>query len=340
MSNETPFWRNPAYYRNLLHLEEVADGVRPVRFTQRQLEHFAGNEVFRLRSVCPAGVSFALTTDAEWLELDLKVDGTVRTHLHAMATVHDRWTSLAACDPLGELPRDVTLRFPLQPHLLGGSIGGPRKVEVFLPQYAWLTVTGARLSPGASVAPAEDEPNLRLLCLGDSITQGADSRNPAGTYPVRLARLLNASLLNQGVGGHDFDPDSFDPKLPYEPDLITIAYGINDWAKNKTTDEIAANAKELLKRVSTRYAGTPVLLITPIWRSSPGDVKAAGTVADVRAAIAGAAGGFAQVRVVDGLELVPPLEFLYADGLHPTDEGFGHYAAGLYRHARLALGRC
>ncbi|MBO9607738.1 MAG: SGNH/GDSL hydrolase family protein [Paenibacillaceae bacterium] len=335
MSNKTPFWRNRDYYRNLLRLEETAEGVRPVRFTQRQLDHFAIGEVYRLRSLCPAGISIALATDAEWLELELKVDGTVRTHLHAMATVSDRWTSLVGCDPLGELPRSVTLRFPL----LGGSVGEARKVEVFLPQYAWLTVTDVRLSPGASVAPAEDRPSLRLLCLGDSITQGADSRNPAGTYPVRLARLLNAELLNQGVGGHDFDPDSFDPELPYEPDVITIAYGINDWAKDKPAATIAANARGLLERLTARYPGVPVLLVTPIWYSKSGDVKAAGTVADVRAAITDAAGGFAQVRVVDGLGVVPPFEYLYADGLHPTDEGFGHYAADLYTHVLRALGR-
>ncbi|WP_135550389.1 SGNH/GDSL hydrolase family protein [Paenibacillus cymbidii] len=339
MSNQTPFWKNRDYYRNLLRLEETAEGVRPVRFTQQQLDHFAIGEVYRVRSLCPAGVSIALMTNAEWLELELKVDGTVRTHLHAMATVNDRWTSLIGCDPLGELPRSVTLRFQLQPRMPEGSSGVACKVEVFLPQYAWLTVTDVRLTPGASVAPAEDRPSLRLLCLGDSITQGADSRNPAGTYPVRLARLLNAELLNQGVGGHDFDPDSFDPELPYEPDLITIAYGINDWAKDKTAATIAANATRLLERLTARYSGVPVLLATPIWYSKSGDIKASGTVADVRTAIADAVGGFAQVRVVDGLELVPPFEYLYADGLHPTDEGFGHYAAGLYKHALHALGR-
>ncbi len=204
MSKEAAIWRNPAYYRNLLRLEETDAGVLPVRFTDRQLDHFSSNESYRLRSLCPAGVSIVLRTDAAWLELDILVESTMRDRLHAMATVDDRWTCLAACEPLGPLPRSVTFRFNLQQ---GAQASEARKVEIYLSQSAWLTITDIRLSPGASVSLADDRSSLRLLCLGDSITQGVDSRNPAGTFAVRLARLMNAELLNQGVGGHDFDPD-------------------------------------------------------------------------------------------------------------------------------------
>lgn len=335
MKQEVVFWRNHNYYRNLLRLVETDAGVQPVRFTEHQLNYFDTNESYRLRAHCPAGISIALCTDAAWLELDILVEGAMRNHLYAMATVGDGSTHLVACEPLGPQPRSVTFRFTLSPAEQAIEM---RKVEIYLSQFAWLTIKDIRLSSGACVSPADDRPSLRLLCLGDSITQGVDSRNPAGTYAVRLARLLNAELLNQGVGGHDFDPASFDPELPFEPNLITIAYGVNDWTKNKSVGDIADNARSLLERVSSRYEGVPILLITPIWHHTQDELKTAGTLVDVRATVAGVGAGFGHVHVIDGAGLVPGLPRLFADGVHPTDEGFAHYATELHRHALRVLG--
>ncbi|MFC3797964.1 SGNH/GDSL hydrolase family protein [Cohnella sp. GCM10012308] len=335
MSQATAFWTDPAYYRNLLALKQTSYGVQPVRFTERQLAHFSSNEAYRLRSQCPAGICLVLQTDAEWLELDVMVEGTVRDYAQAMAAVNGRWTSLQTCEPLGALPRSATFRFLLPPT---GEAGESNKVEIYLSQFSRLSVAGVRLSPGASVAPASERSSRRLLSLGDSITQGFDSRNPAGAYPVRLARLLDAELLNQGVGQHDFDPDSFDPALPYEPDLITVAYGVNDWAKDRSSEEIAADAGALLTKIATRYDGVPILVITPIWAHHQDERKAAGTLSDVRRtiadAVASADGAGGHVHVVDGTGLVPGSPYLFADGVHPTEEGFGHYAVELHRHAK------
>ena len=39
---------------------------------------------------------------------------------------------------------------------------------------------------------------------------------------------MNAEVVNQGVGGARFFPDFIDV-LPFEPDIVTIAYGVNDF---------------------------------------------------------------------------------------------------------------
>ena len=328
------FWRKPESYRHKLRLRETAAGVIPVRFTDKQLRHFDRNESLTLRARCPAGISLAVETDATWLELELLVEGAARTYLQATAIVRDRWTDSVSLGRIGSLPHTVVLKLPLEPH---AGFGELRRVEVYLPHASCLTVLDVRLSPGAIAAPAKQRPERRLLCLGDSITQGLESRNPAGTYPVRLARLLDAELLNQGVGGHMFDPDSFDPELPFEPDLITIAYGSNEWMKDVAAADIESRARRYMERVCERYAGVPVLIITPIWHHEEELVKAAGSLADVRGIINRAASGFAQASVIDGAQLVPKLPHLFADGVHPTEEGFGHYAAELYRHAASAI---
>ncbi|MEK5645653.1 hypothetical protein BK138_29960 [Paenibacillus rhizosphaerae] len=329
------FWKKAESYRHLLHLEETDLGVRPVRFTDKQLSYFRSNDSYLLRARCAAGVSLVVETDATWLELELHVEGAARQYLQATAIIRNRWADSASFERIGTLPHTSVLKLSLEPVTKAGEL---RRVEVHLPQAAWVTVTDVRLSPGAIAVPAQDRPLRRLLCLGDSITQGLESRHPSGTYPVRLARLMNAELLNQGVGGHVFDPDSFDTALPFEPDLITVAYGVNDWMSNMLASEIEVRAKGYLERISARYAGVPLLVITPIWHHAEMTSKAAGTLADVRALIARVASGFGQARVVDGALLVPGLPHLFADGVHPTEEGFGHYTSELYPHAVGAIG--
>ncbi|MNO18168.1 GDSL-like Lipase/Acylhydrolase [compost metagenome] len=328
------FWRQPESYRHMLQLQETATGVRLVRFTDMQLKHFESNEAHLLRARCPAGISLAVDTNAVWLEIELLVEGAARNYLQATAIVRDHWVDAVSLERIGALPHTAVLKILLDPPADPGEL---RRVEVYLPHASFLTVQNVRLSPGAFATPAKDRPGQRLLCLGDSITQGFESRNPAGTYPVRLARLLNAELLNQGVGGHMFDPDSFDPELPFEPDLITVAYGVNDWMKDVTAARIEHQARQYIEQVCDRYADVPVLVITPIWHHSEGLAKAAGTLSDVRGSITRVASGFAQVRVIDGAQLVPRLPHLFADGVHPTEEGFGHYAAELYSHAASAI---
>src|SRR5690606_37350992 len=97
-----------------------------------------------------------------------------------------------------------------------------RRVTIYLPHLAELTIQAIRYSDGAVVEPASASPPAgRLLCLGDSITQGMDAKYPSSTYPVLLSRFLGMHVLNHGVGGYLFDKSSLAPKLAYEPDLIT-----------------------------------------------------------------------------------------------------------------------
>ena len=88
-----------------------------------------------------------------------------------------------------------------------------------------------------------------LVFIGDSITQGMDARGPASAYAVQLARVLDVELLNQGVGGHIFDLDALDDELPYHPDIITIAYGTNDWSRDTTREEISSRVERYLTRL-------------------------------------------------------------------------------------------
>ena len=46
------------------------------------------------------------------------------------------------------------------------------------------------------------------------------------SLPVQLARFFEMDLLNQGVGGYIFNARSLDEEISYQPDVVTVAYGI------------------------------------------------------------------------------------------------------------------
>jgi len=334
------FWQNPAYYRGIVELKQTQDGFVPQRFTDRQVSYLGEGGYYLQRIRCSAGSSIAMLTDAEWIELELVVQESVREYAYVQIVIDGIWRGMQGMERLDGQLQNMRLRFMLpsppeaMPDGQSGSVtqtSRSHQVELFFPTYAHVSIVQIQTNPGAAVHPAPQPSGPRLLAFGDSITQGADARSPATAYPVQFARLLGGELLNQAVGGHVFDPGSFDPELPYEADLITVAYGINDWYHGKTAKQIEDNARQFLTRIRARYPGKPILVITPLWSIYESEQKIAGTVADVRRTIAAVAAEGADSYSVDGYSLLPDKPHLFADGLHPTDEGYGHYAAGLYR---------
>ena len=95
--------------------------------------------------------------------------------------------------------------------------------------------------------------NINWCALGDSITQGyysyLDDSTPASAvntdecWVAKVSKLNNYALDNKGVGGQGFlDPDSVSSQAGYtyvdtlnfsDYNLVTIAYGINDWKGNQ-----------------------------------------------------------------------------------------------------------
>ena len=171
----------------------------------------------------------------------------------------------------------------------------------------------------------------RLLCLGDSITQGTAAVQPTCSYPVLLARHWGCDLLNQGVGGHVWDPLALADPPAYAPHRITIAYGTNDWQRGVTAAALADHVGAYLDRVRALWPGVPVAVITPLWRTGETQSQRAGTLADVRAVIARSAAPTG-AQVIDGAALLPAQAWWFPDGVHPSDAGFCRLALALSAH--------
>ena len=174
-----------------------------------------------------------------------------------------------------------------------------------------------------------------LLAFGDSITQGYDAIHPCLAYTNRLGKALRAEVFNKAVGGDTFRPEVIDQAEAIQPDLITVAYGTNDWSKNPR-EILEGKAREFFEKLIKTYPGIPVYVLLPIWRKDCHRVTLAGTFPEAREMIRDIASKYPQVICIDGLELLPHVEEFYSDKyLHPNDLGFCLMAESLLSKIRL-----
>ena len=278
-----------------------------------------------------SGIELRLRTDATFVDLRLRLWGDTRPGLGLDVEVDGRWTqSWREENAPGIIERRV---FECQDR---GSRTW-RTVRVHLPVGLEVAIEELRVSPGASCEAVEAFPQ-RLLCLGDSITQGHKAVSPASTWAAQLARLRGAELLNQGVAGHIWHPDFLAAVPEIAPDLVIVAYGINDWSRKEDADpglpsRIGERVAEGLTRLRPRIASGRLVVMTPLWCQFH-DQPRNGCVLDaVRASIASAALA-AGAEVIDGTGILPADPWWCADGLHPNEAGMGIIASRL--HAALA----
>ena len=298
-----------------LDITEEADGFRFSRMTAAQAVVFtAMNETFGPKCHTNSGVRLDFETDSAFLEIrwgkpvfaastfcffDVFVDGVLALH----SGTYD-------CE--AESRGDFYLALP----------EGVHRVQVFLPTKAGVCLASVKLSDGAQVVPCR--PDRRILVHGDSITQGYDAVFPSGCYANILARHYNAEILNQAVGGANYNPRVLESVGEF--DFAVAAYGTNDWTK-KTPETFGPDADAFFAKLKELYPDMPVYVILPIWRAD--DKSRPEAVGDFREARAllGALAKKQGFTVLDDYEMVPHDTELFSDKrLHPNDDGFVFYA--------------
>ena len=173
------------------------------------------------------------------------------------------------------------------------------------------------------------EYKTKMLFIGDSITQGHNSKYDSLSYAWRTVHYFDADAVINGIGGAYYMPESFD-KIDFDPDTVILAYGTNDACK---FDYAVMKEKTVgyLDLVKENYGDKNVIVISPIWRARDTGAVMGEDFESKRKMVEDESEkrGF---YVVSGLKLVPPLADLYADKyLHPNDLGFGVYAENLIK---------
>ena len=341
--------------------EQDGRWVRPLRFSEEQLRALGSCQawhpgLYRQMARTTSGVTVEFETDAREVALELRVDAEPRAtrsvlelldqpagmapqpHDGVSADVDGRhlWcgmpevgTSLVRIELAGSDPEDALGLQPLP------GMGRTRLVRIWLPALRGCEVRDL-LHDGSFVRPVPQRGCL--LALGDSITQGFVSEDPAHAWPALFASRLKLDLVNQGLAGQVFQPDTlYGLAGLLKVERIVVAYGANYRQEPCGAQLVSREIRSYLAELARLWPKVPVQVISPLWH----DEQAAPThprscYAQIPDFISTAAAAHEQMSFVDGLELVEHETALLADGaVHPNERAHRKIATRLNAVMRI-----
>ncbi len=172
--------------------------------------------------------------------------------------------------------------------------------------------------------------DMKMLFMGDSITQGWNSGEDHLSYAYLVSRHFNADSIIQGIGGMFFDSRIID-KTDFDPNIIIIAYGTNDADIIRDLDEMKERSYDFFVKCRALYSTAYIVAVTPPMRASGDTKRAYGDIRDVSDVIYKSALS-SGIDAVRGEELLPCDSRLYADAIHPNKDGFAIYAKNLIKY--------
>lgn len=363
-----------------LDLDVTAAGTVP-----RRLPAWSRHQIVDLQHelmiTMPSGVRIELDTDSDAIELDvaltllrfrgmptipavfdLVVDGAV------VASVETEAGTIIDYDPVTgdvqfEPGEPTTVRFDGIGAAAGSAgdaggasasgAGGPRRVEVWLPQRCVVQLGALRIADGSSAStPAVDADRRRWAHYGSSISHCLEADHPTGTWPAIAARAAGVDLVNLAVAGQcHLDQVVARTIRDLDVDLISLKLGINVVNHDSFRERTFVPAVHgFLDTVRDGHPTTPLVVITPIVcpvaEDHPGPTRAGadgvihvperppalaegaltlGRIRTLLAEVVAArqAHGDADLHLLDGLALFghDDAEGL-PDGLHPDAAGY------------------
>lgn len=309
------------------YTETINGALHLYRFTKEQNELYrrTSAESYK-RSLSTSGIRLEFSTNSPTLSIevevvsgssrnyfshDIYVNGTIISSFGSQATIAGIFSHTCA---LGDGDKDVCIYFPWS---------------------AASAIRSMELADGSTCSPITK--TYKMLMYGDSITQGYDAALTSHSYASRLTARLNADSINRGIGGERFFPDLAELSEETSPDIVTVAYGTNDW-KYSTKEAFEQNCSKFFRILSQRYPQSKIFAISPIWRANPERITDVGEFFYVRTYIQQIIKDLPNVVMIDGYDFVPHDPSYFADlRVHPNDEGFAHYATHLYEEIKKYL---
>ncbi len=271
-----------------------------------------------LKCAATSGVKFDFFTDSQFFNFSFRVkSGSSRNFYY-----FDIYTDGVMTGHYGEremwiMKGEVKTTLP----------GGRHRVTVYMPCLASAELNNVELADGSEITPADRK--LKMLCVGDSITQGYDAEYPSLCYANLVADEFGANMVNQAIGGDRFHPEHLDAEMNFEPDIVTVAYGTNDWS-GSLKENFDSDMPRYFEKLAKMCPHAKIFVITPLWRADGNRVTKVGTFEGAVAQIAAEASRYSNMTVIDGSKLTPRISAFYSDlKLHPNDIGFVIYAKNL-----------
>jgi len=319
--------------QGVVSITENENGFSFHRFTKEEENYYATtNHAIKILST--AGVQMVFKTDAEGLSLKASVsEGSSRKYF-----CFDVFQDEKLCAEFKNFNHEeMTLPYTSKLCPLGDFSWscsfekGEKTVRITFPFSVCPVISEISLDNATFIEPVRR--SKTMLMYGDSITHGYDCLNSSKAYAVQLSHMLDAEAFNKAIGGEVFQPALSAMKNAISPDYITVAYGTNDWS-HFPQEKLEESCRGFYKNLKSNYPYAKIFAITPIWRGDC-DIDKQFPFAGVYETIKRVCEEIGGITVINGFNFVPHDENLYADlRLHPTDEGFCHYAKNLYEEIR------
>lgn len=293
------------------------------RFTKKQAESLIERD-HAIKVPASSSMFLEFITDGNEFSFDYRISTGSSQKFYSIDVLINGMNTLCKFEQVEET--EGTLTVPIKGE-------GKKRVTVFFPNLAKLEIKNFNIDGSME----KHQRKLKYLALGDSITQGYCTKHPSLTYVNIVAQKLDAYVLNQAVGGDVFFDGNVDPEVKerFSPDLITVAYGTNDWSREL---DVYSGASKFFKALKALYANTPIYALVPIHRNAiDGILKRGKTLEEARKDIEKAAEENG-ITVIDARDFVPYHEDFYCDKiLHPNDLGFTFYGHNLYETIKKQL---
>lgn len=325
----------PVSIEGAVSVEKTAQGIHPWRLPLDQRDLFEPSVVNK--AAMPAGVRLTLVSDTSNVALDIVPPGVEPDppwvfDLMVDGELHQRLAPGMEADTLAftDLP-------PGQHHL-----------ELYLPsQYAPVVIRALRIDAGATAQPLPDT-RQRIVFYGSSITHCRHAAGPSETWPALVARRFDLHLTSLGYGGDcHMDPIVGRMIRDLPAACIGLKLGINMMGAGSASDRsFRALAIGLIQTIRDGHPDTPMAVVSPICHppneTTPNAVGM--TLELMRQRLAETCQllrerGDQNLHYVDGLSLMGPDDVhLYADGIHPSAEGYRFLADAYAQKVMPQLG--
>lgn len=187
-------------------------------------------------------------------------------------------------------------------------------------------------------------PFKTYVSVGDSITQGYMAVNErTDSWVAQLGELISAAQgqkvtqINRGIGGtkmsttHQHYPAAKDTVQQYivtlNPDLITIAYGINDFHAGTTLNTFISDYRNYLQEVIDSCPDAVIIVCGLCYKGNDQDSK---KVREWNNAIREMTEEFGLIYC-ETYDDMYGINWLLADGLHPNNAGYRVMASTVFR---------
>ena len=302
------------------YVDEIDGNIQLHRFTKEQEEAYKSrSNDFYKKCFATAGIRLEFVTDSSTLFLKTEVfSGSSRKFFSHAVYVNGEF--------IGELAAQTNVGVFSESFSLGE---GEKTVTVYFPWSACSKIIELSIDDGATLEPIQK--SLRMIQFGDSITHGYDAKAPAASYASLVADALDAYAINKGIGGEIFFPELATLPDEISPDIITVAYGTNDWARGEL-EKFETNSRAFYEDLAKLYPNATIFALAPIWRGEYNKSDRMCDFSHIAEHFREIAKDIANLRVIDCFDFVPHDPACFSpDCLHPNDEGFSYYAEGVLR---------